>query len=152
LEWRFLRAALASVNSAMAVKVGGHGDMTDKSVLWRYYRSIPQLPSPFISEGVYYLLADQGGLLTTISAQTGELIEKGRVGDAGDAYFTSPVGGDGKVYLLSEAGVLTVLAAGKGLEPIHRAEFDEPCFATPALVDGSVWLRTHEHLYRLGQK
>ena len=125
---------------------------TAKSVLWRYYRSIPQLPSPLVTEGVYYLAADQGGLVTTISADKGELIEKGRVGEAGDAYFASPVAGDGKIYLLSEAGILSVLAAGKGLEPIHVADFGAPCYATPALVDGSVWVRTHEHVYRFGTK
>ena len=151
-EWRLCRASFASVNSAMAVRVGGEGDMTDKSVLWQYYRSIPQLPSPLIYDDVYYLLADQGGMVVTISADKGELIEKARVGAAGDAYFTSPVCGDGKIYLLSEAGRLTVLAAGKELKPIHTAEFQEPCFATPALCDNRIWLRTHGHLYCLGGK
>src|SRR5690606_14705827 len=106
-EWRLCRASFAAVNAAMAVRVGGVGDMTDKSVLWQYYRSIPQLPSPLIIDDVYYLLADQGGMVATISAQNGEMLEKARVGAAGDAYFTSPVCGDGKVYLLSEAGLLT---------------------------------------------
>jgi len=150
-EWRISRQTFASVNAAMAVRVGGSGDMTDKSVLWRYYRSIPQLPSPLIAGGVYYLLSDQGGLMTTIRADTGEFLEKSRVGEAGDAYFTAPVAGDGKVYLLSENGLLTVLAVGEGLEPIHTANFDEPCFATPALVDDRIWVRTHGHLYCLGE-
>ena len=114
--------------------------------------SIPQLPSPLIAGGVYYLLSDQGGLMTTIRADTGEFLEKGRVGEAGDAYFTAPVCGDGKVYLLSESGLLTVLAVGGGLEPIHSVDFDEPCFATPALVDDKVWIRTHSHLYCFGAK
>jgi outer membrane protein assembly factor BamB len=150
-EWRLCRASFASVNAAMAVRVGGEGDMTDKSVLWQYYRSIPQLPSPLIINGIYYLLGDQGGLMSTVRADTGEFVEKARVGEAGDAYFTSPVCGDGKVYLLSEAGLLTVLAAGKELKPIHSVEFGEPCFATPALVDNKIWLRTHGHLYCFGE-
>jgi len=150
-EWRLSRQSFSSVNAAMALRVGGKGDMTEKSVLWRYYRSIPQLPSPLIAEGVYYLLADQGGLMTTVSADKGEFLEKSRVGEAGDAYFTAPVCGDGKVYLLSENGLLTVLAAGKKLEPIHSVHFEEPCFATPALVDNKIWLRTHGHLYCFGE-
>jgi hypothetical protein len=148
-EWRLCRASFASVNAAMAIRCGGEGDRTEDAVLWRYYRSIPQLPSPLVLGDVYYLASDQGGLVTTISASTGERIAKARVGDAGDAYFTSPVAGDGKVYLLGESGVLTVLRAG-GLEELHRADFGEPCFATPALVDDSVWIRTEGHLYRLG--
>ena len=57
--------------------------------------------------------------------------------------------GDGKVYLLGESGVLTVLRAG-GLEELHRADFGEDCFATPALEGDSVWIRTQGNLYRLG--
>lgn len=150
-EWGLSQASFASVNSAMAVKVGGRGDMSE-NILWQYYRSIPQLPSPLIFDGLYYLLADSGGLLTTISAETGDLIERGRLEKARDNYFASPVAGDGKVYLLSEEGVLTVLGRGKGFEPIHTAEFEELCYATPALLDNSVWLRTHGHLYRFGER
>ncbi len=150
-EWRLCRASFAAVNVAMAVRVGGQGDMTDKSVLWQYFRSIPQLPSPLITNGIYYLLADQGGMLSTLRADTGEFLEKARVGEAGDAYFTSPVCGDDKIYLLSENGLLTVLEAGKELKPIHSAEFGESCFATPALVDDKIWLRTHGHLYCFGE-
>lgn len=150
-EWHLLRLSLAAVNCAIAVKVGGEGDMTDENVLWQYYRSIPQLPSPLVTGGTYYLAADQGGLVTALDAESGELQGKERVGHAGDAYFTAPVAGDGKVYLLSEAGILTVLRAGT-LEVLHEADFGETCFATPALVDGSIWLRTDEHLYKLGAK
>lgn len=148
-EWRLCRASFASVNAAMAIRVGGEGDRTADAILWRYYRSIPQLPSPLVLDDVYYLASDQGGLVTTISASTGARIGKARVGDAGDAYFTSPVAGDGKVYLLGESGVLTVLRAG-GLEELHRADFGEDCFATPALEGDSVWIRTQGNLYRLG--
>ena len=151
-EWELIRASFASVNCAMAVRVGGSRDMTDTSVLWHYYRSIPQLPSPLIVGDAYYLLADQGGLMSTISPDKGELLEKGRVGRGGDAHFASPVAGDGKVFVLSEAGILTVLAAGKDLEPLHTADFDDQCYATPALVGGSIWLRTHTQLYRLGKR
>ena len=150
-EWELSRASFASVNSAMAVKVGGQGDMS-ANILWQYYRSIPQLPSPLIFDGDYYLLADSGGLLSTISADTGELVERGRLEKAVDTYFASPVAGDGKVYILSESGILSVLGQGKGLEPIHTAEFGELCYATPALLDDSVWLRTHGHLYRFGER
>ena len=83
-------SAIEQMNLA-SIGVGGKGDMTDEGVLWRYYRSIPQLPSPLISSGAYYLVADQGGLVTTITADKGELLEKSRVGEAGDAYFASPV-------------------------------------------------------------
>ena len=146
-EWDMTRAMLASVNSAMALRVGGAGDVTETGVLWRSYRSIPQLPSPLVVGGVYYMLSDQGGLLQLLSAESGETLARGRLEHAVDAYFASPVAADGKVWLLSESGILTVLDAGRGLDAIHTANFDEPCYATPALEDGRIWLRTHTKLY-----
>jgi outer membrane protein assembly factor BamB len=149
-EWQKARDALAAVNSAMAIRLGGRGDLTDTNVLWRVYRDIPQLPSPLVYASTYYMLGDQGGLLTTLDPDTGERLEKGRLEAAVDAYYASPVAADGKVYLLSEAGLLTVLAAGQGIETLHTADFDERCYATPALEDGRVWLRTERHLYCFG--
>lgn len=146
-EWISTREQMAATNAAMLVQLGGDGDVTDSHVVWRFYRSIPQLPSPLVFGGTYYMLADQGGLITTLDPDSGELIGKGRLLDAVDAYYASPVGGDGKVYLLSQSGLLTVLSVDRGLEPIHSAAFDEPCYATPALEDGRIYLRTARSLY-----
>ena len=146
-EWEQARTALSSVNSAMALRVGGEGDMTDKSVLWTYHRSIPQLPSPLVYGETYYMLEDRGGLLTTLNPQTGERIEKTRLEHATDAYYATPVAGDDKVFLLSQSGILSVLAKGPELTPIHTAEFGEQCYATPTLEDGDIYLRTETKLY-----
>ena len=52
--------------------------------------------------------------------------------------------------MLSEAGLLTVLGVEHRFEPLHSADFGEPCYATPALEDGLIWLRTQGHLYCFG--
>ncbi|MCP3914142.1 MAG: PQQ-binding-like beta-propeller repeat protein [bacterium] len=146
-EWRMMRAMFSAVNAAMAMDVGGEGDVTEANVTWRYYRSIPQLPSPLVYEGAYYLVADKAGLVTVLAPDTGELIRKERLVDAVDSYYTAPVAADGKVYLFSESGILTVLPAGGSLEPLHTARFDSAGYATPALEDGQVYVRTHDYLY-----
>jgi arylsulfatase A-like enzyme len=146
-EWDGLRLNLAAVNAAMAVTVDGEpGERAASTVVWRHHRAVPQLPSPLVYGGVYWMLADQGGLLTMLDPDTGEELAKERLPEA-LGYYASPVGGDGKVYLLSKDGVLTVLRAGRTFEPLHRAEFGETCYATPALEDDFVWLRTETKLY-----
>lgn len=102
-EWDVLRANLLAKNAAMAIRVGGQGDVTATNVLWSTHRSIPQLPSPLVYAGVYYMLADQGGLLTLLDPKTGERLERGRLADGIDAYYAAPVAADGKVYLLGES-------------------------------------------------
>ena len=58
--------------------------------------------------------------------------------------------GDGKIYLLSQEGRLTVISAAGDWQVLHTAEFGEPTYATPALVDGCIYLRTAGHLYCFG--
>ena len=149
-EWSYLRAALQSLNGMLAIRAGGTGDMTEKSVVWAYRRSVPQLPSPLVYEDVLYMLNDSGGLITTFHAKSGEVIERGRLTGAVDAYYASPVAGDGKVYLVSETGIVTVLPAGGGLVPLSTGHLDAQCHATPALADGRIYLRTEAALYCFG--
>ena len=65
---------------------------------------------------------------------------------------TSPVAGDGKVYLVSEHGIALVLPGGGSLEPLHVHDFDERVYATPALAEGRLYLRTEAALYCFGAK
>ncbi len=146
-EWDGARAQLASVNAAMAIRVGGAGDVTETNVLWRAYRDVPQLPSPLVAGGAYWLVADQGGLVALLDPATGERLAKTRLEHAIDDYFAAPVAADGKVWLLSESGILTVLRAAREHEVLHVARFEEPCYATPALEEGRIWLRTDERLF-----
>jgi len=70
--------------------------------------------------------------------------------EASKSYYASPVSGDGKVYLLDEIGELTVIKANDQGEVLHTAEFKEDVYATPALVDGRIYLRTAKALYCFG--
>ena len=63
-----------------------------------------------------------------------------------DTYYSSPVGGDGKLYLVSQPGKATVLKAGAQWEVLSQTDMDDECYATPALVDGCVYLRTRSAL------
>ena len=150
-EWEGLRVSLAALNSAQCVRLGGQGDVTATNVLWRYHKGIPQLPSPLVYGGVYWMLADQGGLVTQLDPDSGALLAKERLTHALDSYYAAPVAGDGKVYLLSQSGTLSVLAAGKELDLLHVARFEEPCYATPALEEGRIYLRTEKRLFCLGE-
>jgi len=146
-EWGYLKSALASRNGLLAIRAGGEGDMSDEGVLWSYHRSIPQLPSALVFDDVLYLLNDAGGLVTTLDPSSGEVLGRGRIEEAVDNYYASPVAGDDKVFLISEAGLAVVLPAGGSLEPLSITDLQERCYATPALAEGRVFLRTERALY-----
>ncbi len=143
------RSKRASVNSIMAVRLGGRGDMTETSVLWQHFKALPNATSPLLYNGVVYLMKE-GGILTSLNARTGAVIKQGRLPGALDYYYASPVAADGKIYVTSQAGHVTVLEAGGEWKPLARNDMDDECFATPALVDGQVFLRTRSALFCFG--
>ncbi len=137
-----------SQNVVMAIKPGARGDATESHVAWKFGRFIPFCSSPLYHNGRVYLIKD-GGIFTCLDAQTGEAKKTGRVAATG-AYYASPVVGDGKIFLLSEKGQLSVVSAEDSWQVLHSADFGEAGYASPAIVDGRVYLRTSGHLYCIG--
>jgi outer membrane protein assembly factor BamB len=150
-DWDYYKAAMESDNGILAIRMGGSGDMTAKSVKWRYHRGIPQLPSPLIYENVLYMVNDNGGILTMLDPGSGELLKQGRLPGGSDTFYASPVAGDGKVYIASEKGQVFVLPPGPTIEPIAVNDMGDGIYATPALVDGRIYLRTLHTLYCFGK-
>lgn len=150
-EWDYYKAAMDSENGILAIRLGGSGDMTAKSVRWKYHRGIPQLPSPLIYENVLYMVNDAGSIVTMLNPDTGELVGQGRLEGGPDNYYASPVAGDGKIYIASEKGRVFVLPPGGTLKPIAVNDLGDNIYATPALVDGRIYLRTLSTLYAFGK-
>ena len=148
-DWSYFEAALASLNGMLAIKLGGEGDMTEKNTVWTYHRSIPQLPSPLIYNDILYMIND-GGYVTTFNPGTGDIIDKGRLPQGGTHFYASPVASDGKIVIISRRGKLSILEAGGSITPAFQSDFKELCFASPAISNGKVFVRTVSSLYCFG--
>ncbi len=149
-EWDYYRAAMASDNGMLAIRLGGRGDMTAASVRWRYHKAVPQLPSPLVYRNVLYMVND-GGIVTALNPETGDEIGQGRLKGAIDHYYASPVAADGKVFMLSETGKVVVLPSGGSLDPIAVNDLDDDIYATPAISGGRLYMRTRSWLYCFGR-
>jgi outer membrane protein assembly factor BamB len=149
-EWDYYKAAMESENGMLAIKLGGSGDMTATAVRWRYQRGIPQLPSPLLYKQALYMVNDAGGLVTTLNPDSGTLIQQGRLKVPSDRYYASPVAGDGKIYIASESGKVLVLPPGGGLETIAVNDLQDNIYATPALLEKRIYIRTLNSLYCFG--
>jgi outer membrane protein assembly factor BamB len=91
-----------------------------------------------------------GGFLTCVRAATGELLYQERVGAPG-SYSASPVVAGNHVYVASHNGVVTCLAANTDeLEVLARNDLGEKIWATPALGDGVIYVRTERRLHAFG--
>jgi outer membrane protein assembly factor BamB len=99
----------AARNRLVAIRPGGSGDVTATHVLWEREKDLPYVSSPLCYKGLLFLAKD-GGLISALDARTGQAYKQARV-VPGATYYSSPVGGDGKVYLASQRGDLLVLSA-----------------------------------------
>jgi hypothetical protein len=149
-EWEFGRKRFeAAQNRMMAIRPGGKGDITKAHVLWSQEKYLPVIPSPLHYQGRLFL-ARNNGLFAVLDARTGKLRKQGRLFGASN-YYSSPVGADGKVWFTSQSGDVTVARIEPDWRVVCRARFGEEIFATPAIVDGKIYLRTTGHLYCFGR-
>lgn len=150
-EWKTYAAAMAAENGLLAIRAGGRGDRTHSNIRWKYQKAVPQLPSTLLYKDVLYMIND-AGVLTTLDPLTGAVRKQGRLRGAVDHYFASPVAADNKVIIVSQAGIVTVLRAGSDQEILAVNELDDECYATPAIADGRLYIRTRAALYCFAQR
>jgi len=148
-DWEVFRAMMASENGLLAIKLGGKGDQTDTAIRWRYQKPVPQVPSTLLYKGVLYMINDSG-ILLSFDPATGKILKQGRLRGAIDKYFSSPVAADDKVFLIGQGGAVSVLKAGAEWEVLSVNELDDEVFATPAIADGRIYIRTRSALYSFG--
>ena len=135
-------------NLVVAIRPGGKDDVTASHVAWTHMKFVPFCASPLVIEDRLFSVKD-GGIVSTLDTNSGKPVKQKRL-QAGDAYYSSPVAGDGKIYLLSEIGQLTVISSVADWQVLHTADFGEKTYATPAIADNHIYLRTVGHLYCFG--
>jgi outer membrane protein assembly factor BamB len=136
----------ASQNVCLAIRPGGQGDVTESMVVWKQTRGLPYVPTPLCYEGRVYLVKN-GGLASCFDARTDQVhyLEE-RLGALGD-YYASPVAGAGKLCAVSHQGVAVVFEAGDTLRVLARNPLGEQVLATPAIVDGTLYIRSKTSLW-----
>jgi outer membrane protein assembly factor BamB len=149
-DWEVFRAMMASENGLLAIKMGGEGDQTANAIRWRYQKPVPQVPSTLLYHNVLYMINDSG-ILISFDPATGNVIKQGRLHGAIDKYFSSPVAADDKVFLIGQGGQVSVVKATGEWEVLAVNELDDECFATPAIADGRIYIRTRSALYAFGK-
>ncbi len=145
-EWDSMAGIFARVeNQAFSVRPDADGRVADSGVLWRFKRGLPYVASPLHYRGRLYLVKD-GGMLTCLDPQSGRpLYQEERLGPVGP-YYASLVGADGRIYVTSQRGVVTVVRAGDTFEVLARNDLAEVTQATPVPVGDTLFVRTAGHL------
>jgi outer membrane protein assembly factor BamB len=132
---------------AMAIRLGGAGDLSDtSSVVWKYQKGTAYVPSPILYGDYLYLMTDKG-LITCLDAKTGEVkYEGGRV-PVPATFTASPVAYEGKILLTSEDGDTFIIKSGPVHEVLRTNSLGEPVYASPAISQGKIFIRGEKTLY-----
>jgi outer membrane protein assembly factor BamB len=146
-EWnKYARIFELAQNTFVALRADPAGGAP--RLAWEYKRGVPYVASPLVYRGRVVLVKD-GGIVTVLDAQNGDLVKQLRARGTGN-FYSSPVAGDGKIFMASVGGVVTVCRADT-MEILSSHDFGERIAATPAIADGRIYLRTEKALYCFGR-
>lgn len=115
---------------------------------WVSEPSGPYTSSPLVY-GEHIFFVRNTGILTVLELASGQRTYRERLGGN---FSASPVVSDGKLFLASEEGVVTVASAQREPEVLASNEMGASCMASPAISDGTLFLRTTTHLYAISHQ
>jgi outer membrane protein assembly factor BamB len=148
----------ASPRPVYAIRPGASGDITLKPgetssqyIVWFQPALGTYSTSSLVYGDYYYTLLDRGFLLSH-DARTGQQIYgRQRISPEASGFTASPWAYNGKIFLLSEDGDTFVVQAGREYKLLRTNSLNEMALATPAVVRGSLILRTQSKLYRIAR-
>jgi len=128
-----------------AVDPDGAGDIGETHIRWRMKAPILQLSTPVYVDGRLYTV-DSNGEFFCLNALSGEIIWSEKLKGK---FHSSPIYADGLLYISSTRGETLVYRAGSVPELLSKNMLDGEIWATPALTDGAILMRTSEYLYKI---
>jgi outer membrane protein assembly factor BamB len=126
----------------VGIKIGGG----TPEIVWEADEFLPEVSSPLAVNGLLFI-ATTYGVLACYDAKTGA---KNWSQEYGDAFYSSPVYADGKVYITDMTGKTHIVKATKDYQLIGTPELGEKAVCSPIFQDGKVYLRGMNNLYCLG--
>ena len=131
-----------------AIRWGGSGDVTATHRAWSAEDGLPDIVSP-LTDGKFVLLVTTDGTLTCYAAADGKKLWEKDI----DANFkSSPTLVGDKIHLMTDKGVMYILAAGREFKELGKAELGEPANSSPAYLNGRIYIRAKHNLYCIGGK
>jgi len=152
---RLVVAPYARGASLTAIRRGGTGDVSATHVAWSRDDVGSDVPTPAFAAGRLVVCGDKGSV-ECLDPETGKTVARIALPANRNAYSSSPVVVDGKLFITREDGHATVLAwpppaeAAGEWRMLGSGEVGEMTVATPVCVDGRILLRTHDSLWCIG--
>jgi hypothetical protein len=132
---------------SLAFSIGPLGGSAPGRVAWESRKGTTYVPSPVFAGDHFYAVND-GGLATCWNARTGDVRWQERLSGR---FRSSLVLAEGRLYATNDEGTTTVFrAASEKYEVVSINTLGELVYATPALSEGRILIRTRSRLHSIG--
>jgi outer membrane protein assembly factor BamB len=117
-------------------------------VLWTHKAVTPDAASPLAVGGLVFLVNNSGVAYCLDAADGHELWKERLQGE----FRASPLFAGGMVYFFSKEGKATIVEAARTYNVVGQADLGEQIIASPAAAGGNLFVRTKQHIYRIGSE
>ena len=137
--------------TAVAVRAGGRGDVTETHRLWEINKG-SNVCSPVYDDGYLYWCHESRGIAYCVNAADGRVAFEQRMSPRPGRIYASPVAADGKIYIVSRTQGIYVLAAKPKYTLLaHNEPLDDSVFnGSIAVSDGKLLVRSDKYVYCIG--
>ena len=132
--------------TASAIDVGEHD--SEPKVLWQWDETLPDAASP-LANGDYLILPTGFGVVTCLDGKTGKMLWEHEF-DVG--FYSSPILVNDRVYIIDLSGTMQTFRMDDKFELLGASTIGEAAYATPAFVDGRIYIRGLTHLFCIGEQ
>ena len=129
----------------LAIPLDSAGSVDADQIRTLETQGIPEVPSP-LCDGRYIYLVKNGGVLTCLDLRTGTRVYRMRTRGRGTHYASPLIAGD-KLFTSAGDGRISVITLGPEAEVLATNDMEDGVYATPAIVDGTLYVRTHSALF-----
>lgn len=146
-DWIIVPTAKAGPTVALKVdgKLAGPKLAESSQVRWTL-KDTPDVSIPLVSEGLVYNL-QKDGRLQCIDLESGAQVYFERTHTV--QHRASPVRIGNSIYLCGKDGMTSVVQAGREFKILAQNSLDEPITASPAVANGTLYIRTYKALYAI---
>ena len=133
--------------TASAIRLDASSGTAQAGVAWEYEDLLPDIASPVGGDGHFYLVTSFGDAVC-LDAATGANVW---THEFDEGFSSSPICVGDRIYALDLQGVMHIFKTSPAFALIAAPELGEPAFATPAYLDGRIYVRTDKHVICIGQ-
>ena len=144
----FITGAHGQLAPFYAIRLAASGDISlapnatsNEFVAWSYPRDGAYMATPIVYDGIVFNCR-WNGVINAYERASGRRLFQERLGAGTTAFTSSPVAGDGNIYIASEDGDVYVLKAGATFQVLATNSMGESCLASPAISGGVIYIRT----------